>query len=215
MAKPGPKRKVGKRFKDGRLDYRALVTKPTAELVAKRVARLVIAGADPYRKPPPLSTIDLEGPEQEEFFRLAASWLGVLYAAGVIDGIQFKTGNNYHEIYLASHPQGFPGSVLDPNAPEFNGVRFQQYQSDTSDDVDLAMKASNKVLKALGQRTYNLVRNVCVFGRFQRFIDTSSPRPTEAWRADSQDKTRFLCGLDALAMAYGYRAAPKIERLAA
>lgn len=216
MAKRGPKRKTGARYPSGKL--RPVPLGPTRELLAKRLACLLIAGVDPS-KTRNLANTGLDGPEQTEYFRLAESWLGVLYAAGVIDAHQFRAGNAYHEIYSVMFPQGFPGSSLDLDMPRLNGTPHQPFeqrdQENPETDIGLSWKTTESILAQLGRRTHDLVKNICVFGRFERFIDVSSPRTKEAWRADSEDKTRFLCGLDALAMAYGYKAAPSEIRLAA
>jgi hypothetical protein len=218
MAKRGPKRLRAKRYPCGQIK-RVVDVAPTAELIAKRVARLTIAGVDPIKKKS-LANTGLVGPEQDNYFRLASSWLGVLYAADVITAAQYKAGDKYHGLYKAMFPQGFPGSCLNPDMPTVRKgsalVPVQPFEpEETADDLGLAWKASERVLGALGRRTQSLVKNVAVFGRFERFIDTSSPRPLEAWNADRQDRTRFVCGLDALAMAYGYKAAHQEERRAA
>jgi hypothetical protein len=214
VAKRGPKRHKVKRFPSGQIK-RAASVEPTSQLIAKRVARLVIAGVDP-EKSKNLANTGLRGPEQENYFRLAESWLGVLYAAGVIDSQLFKAGDQYHQIYKACLPQGFAVSSLDPDVAVIHGEAAQDYAVfNCAESIVEAWAASEKVLAGVDRRTHALVKNICIYGRFERFIDTSSPRPIEAWNADRRDRTRFVCGLDALALAYGYKAAQQETRRAA
>lgn len=187
MGKRGPKRRGGNRFPCGKL--RPEKTGPTAEQIAKRVARFVIAGVKPDDK------VDL---------RLASSWLGVLYAAGVISRVQFDAGQHYHRLYKTAYPQGFPASCLDPDLPTIGGVTFQAY-SGGDNDAAQALKITNRILKEISRKGFNLVVNICGFDRFEQFIDVSSNRPPEAWRADVENKTIFLCMLDALAEAFNFQ----------
>lgn len=197
MAKRGPKRKRNvARFKCGKVDR---IT-PPAELIARRIAAFTIAGVKADSK------VDI---------RLGECWLGVLFAAGVIDQQQYDAGNNYHKIYKACLPQGFSGSTLDPDAPRIGNAIWQDSNTfNCRDDVVEAWQASEKVLSGLGRRCQAVVKSICVYDRFERFIDVSSPRQAEAWRADAIDRTMFVAGLDALAIAYGYRSAPQLERAA-
>jgi hypothetical protein len=199
MAKRGPKRKRNVvRFKCGQIDRVA----PSAEVIARRIAYFAIAGVKPTDE-----KIDL---------RLGESWCGILFAAKVIDQRQYDALNKYHAVYKACLPQGFPGSSLDPDASTVYNEMAQSYEVfNCPESVVEAWAASEKVLGALGSRTHNLVKNICVYGRFARFIDVSSPRPLEAWSADLKDRTRFCCGAEALALAYGYGAAHLEERQAA
>jgi hypothetical protein len=207
MGKRGRPRKAGPRERDGRPQReRAQSMAPTAELVASRVERLVLAGVNPSAPPRRLINTGLEESlDQMEFFRLGSSWLGVLYAAEVIDELQFRAGNHYHEIYKGMFSQGFPGSALDPDVPTIGGEAFQPFEPVGDEDMSVVWKTTEKILAALGRKVHTLVKNICVYDRFERFIDVSSRRPIEAWRADSENRTRFVAGLDALAMAYGYK----------
>lgn len=209
MGKRGPKRKIGKRYPSGDLIVRARKVGPTTERAAKRVARFAIAGVryDQFDDLKPL--VDYH----ENPLELAESWLGVLFAAQVIDREQHAAGNKYHGLYKAMFPQGFPGSVLDADMI-IDGQPFEPISDEGMEDRELAWAASERILAALGRRTHQLVKNICVFGRFERFIDTSSLRPREAWRADSINKTRFVTALDALATAYGLKG-EELQRLAA
>jgi hypothetical protein len=198
MAKRGPKLKKGKRFPSGELVRRAETVSPTAEFIAKRVARFVIAGV----KPDGEGKVDL---------RLASSWLGVLYAANIITRQQFDAGQHYHHLYRLNYPQGYPQSCLDPDLPTIGGTTFQAFADGSiAEGPDLALKTANKVLTAISRKGFNLVVNICAFDRLERFIDTSSPRPIEAWEADAKNKTIFLSMLDALVEAFGFHAKQKI-----
>ncbi len=210
----GRPRKAGERYPGGQLK-RVQKLGPTAQLIAKRVARLLIAGVDPSREPPTLANTGLAGPEHLDYFRLAESWLGVLYAGRAIDHSQFRAGLKYHEIYKGTFPQGWPGSALDDDCPLMNGRPFQSFEpTEIESDLGLAWKASENILATLDKRAYQLIKNICVFNKFERFIDTTSPRNKEAWRSDAQDRTRFVAGLNALAMAYGFKATPQKAGLA-
>jgi hypothetical protein len=177
---------------------------PTAELIAKRVALFTLAGVK--ANPPP----DL---------RLAESWMGILFAAGVLDQQEYDAGNKLHGMWRAINPSGFPGSTLDEDAPRIakdkssDLIPYQRVEAEDGvpNSMYLSLKKSQNILVVLGRETgfghriYDLVVNVCVFGRFYRFMDTTSPRPKLAWREDSKDRTLFVAGLGALAMAYGYK----------
>lgn len=184
MAKRGPKRKDRKRYPCGKLVPVERPIMPTAELIAKRLARFAIAGVTELK--------DLN---------LAESWLGVCYAAEVISEEQYQAGVKYHGLYKVLFPQGFPGSSLDADLIQ-DGQPFEPIDDDGVGDIDLAWKATERILAAHGRRAHNLVKNICVYNRFERFMDVSSRRSPEAWRADRTDKTLFVTCLEALAAAY-------------
>ncbi len=188
MGRRGPKRRPGKRYPCGKLIPPATrPLGPTLDLVAKRISRFVIAGAKP-----------------EKDLRLAESWLGCLYAADVIDESQYDAGTKYHGLYKTLFPQGFPGSSLDIDMI-VDGQPFDPIDDTRLEDIELAWAATERILTALGRRTHDLIKNLCVYGRFQRFIDVMSPRTKEGWKADVEDKTRVIEGLEALVRAYGLR----------
>ena len=193
MAKRGRRRKAGKRVPNGRLNWRVqakIKEGPTQELLAKRIAALQLVGCKPEKIS--LSTLNL-----------AESWFGLMYAADIIDAAQYQAGNKYHGLYKTLFPQGWTQTNLTPYVDASQA--FEPLDDDQLEDIELAWRSTEKVLKELGRATHDVVKNVCVYGRFQRFMDTTLQRSPQAWKSDAKAKTRFIEGLEALAVAYGIR----------
>lgn len=202
MAKRGRKRKNGPRMPSGKRNWRRVRAenlKPTSELLIKKIARLRNAGCL----------------EPERNLGLAESWLGVVYASGVIDCDQYQAGLRYYAMYRTLYPQGWPVS-----AQNTEGVDSQPFEPANDDEeLELAFKAAKNLLIQLdkgldasgmgtARRIVDVVENICVFDRHYRFIDTRRNRPESARRADMMDRTCFVGGLEALAKLFGFKASP-------
>lgn len=174
------------RHPSGRINHRQAKQRdnmPVEELTAKRIARLAIAGV-----------------HDQDKMQYAESWLGVLYAADVITEAMYVAGNKYQQMFKTFYPQGWPQTNYNAGVDETQA--FEPIEDDALDDMDLAFMSASRVLQALGRRPLDLVQNIAVFNRFERFIDTTSNRPQSAWDADIRDRTYFHAGLEALARAF-------------
>lgn len=196
LAKRGRRRKEGKRHPNGKLVQRtqkAKAMKPTPELLAKKMARLAIAGS--------------HNPDMLEF---AESWLGVCHAAGWISYDQYRAGCHYQGLYKTVFPQAFPQTTMttDKDAVQ-DGEPGNELSDEALESIEESLRLATDLLKQIGgdkwgNRIFNTVRDVAVYDRFMKFMDTQTNRTEMAWKRDQVDRTHLRGGLDALARAFGY-----------
>jgi hypothetical protein len=210
MAKRGRKKKNTKRMPCGRINQRAVTreaVEPTAALIAKRIAALAIAGVYDASK-----------------LNLAESWLGVCHAAGWINEAEYAAGLKFHNLYRYCYPQGFAQTnFLAVRQGEGDLQPHEPISDKALEEIEMALGAAQRILKELGDgrgqpgnRTYSIVRNVAVYGRFMPFMDTQTKRPELSWKKDQYERTLLVGGLNALARAFGYGTEPQsAERMAA
>ena len=63
-----------------------------------------------------------------------------------------------------------------------NGLR------DGGEDWD-EFEACRRFMGRKGSRIWKLVSNVCLYGRYPRFMNTERNRPASAWKADELDRS--------------------------
>jgi len=110
------------RHPNGRINHRQAKQRdnmPVEELIAKRVARLAIAGV-----------------HDQDKMQYAESWLGVLYAADVITEAMYVAGNKYQQMFKTFYPQGWPQTNYNAGVDETQA--FEPIEDDALDDMDLA-----------------------------------------------------------------------------